>query len=81
MNDVANKCEFLAAQTADHEANWSLGTFGAIAEFAPTSLALNLSPNPYAVRMCTISRPAMCSNSSPQRCGDRPDADPSSETG
>ena len=33
MNDVANKCEFLAAQMADHEANWSLGTFGAIAEF------------------------------------------------
>ena len=33
MNDLANKCEFLAAQMADHEANWSLGTFGAIAEF------------------------------------------------
>ena len=33
VNDAANKREFLAAQMADHEANWSLGTFGAIAEF------------------------------------------------
>jgi hypothetical protein len=33
VNDAANKCEFLAAQMADHETNWSLGTFGAIAEF------------------------------------------------
>lgn len=33
MSDAANKLEFLAAQIADHEANWSLGTFGAIAEF------------------------------------------------
>lgn len=33
MSDVANKVEFLAARMADHETNWSLGTFGAIAEF------------------------------------------------
>ena len=33
MSAAANKFEFLAAQMADHEANWSLGTFGAIAEF------------------------------------------------
>ena len=33
MNALANMCEFLAVQMADHEANWSLGTFGAIAEF------------------------------------------------
>ena len=33
MSAAANKLEFLAAQMADHEANWSLGTFGAIAEF------------------------------------------------
>ena len=33
MSAAANKLEFLAAQMADHETNWSLGTFGAIAEF------------------------------------------------
>ena len=33
MSAAANKFELLAAQMADHEANWSLGTFGAIAEF------------------------------------------------
>jgi hypothetical protein len=33
VSAAANKFEFLAAQMADHEANWSLGTFGAIAEF------------------------------------------------
>jgi hypothetical protein len=33
VNALANMCEFLAVQMADHEANWSLGTFGAIAEF------------------------------------------------
>jgi len=33
VSAAANKLEFLAAQMADHEANWSLGTFGAIAEF------------------------------------------------
>ena len=32
MNDAANN--FLVAQMADPEASWSLGTFGAIAEFA-----------------------------------------------
>ena len=34
MIDPASNLEFLAAQMADHEASWSLGTFGAIAEFA-----------------------------------------------
>ena len=34
MNDAARHIELLAAQMADHEASWSLGTFGAIAEFA-----------------------------------------------
>jgi Family of unknown function (DUF6925) len=34
MNDPANNFEFLAAQMADPSTNWSLGTFGAIAEFA-----------------------------------------------
>jgi hypothetical protein len=33
VSDAANKFEFLAAQMADHQTNWSLGTFGAIAEF------------------------------------------------
>ncbi len=32
MNAPANKSRFLPPQMADHEANWSLGTFGAIAE-------------------------------------------------
>ena len=34
MNDVPSNFEFLAAQMADPRTNWSLGTFGAIAEFA-----------------------------------------------
>jgi hypothetical protein len=34
VNEVASHLAFLAAQMADHETNWSLGTFGAIAEFA-----------------------------------------------
>jgi hypothetical protein len=34
VNDPASHIELLAAQMADHEAGWSLGTFGAIAEFA-----------------------------------------------
>ena len=34
MNDVPSNFEFLAAQMADPGTNWSLGTFGAIAEFA-----------------------------------------------
>ena len=34
MNDVPSTFEFLAAQMADPRTNWSLGTFGAIAEFA-----------------------------------------------
>jgi hypothetical protein len=34
VNDPASDLEFLAAQMADPEASWSLGTFGAIAEFA-----------------------------------------------
>jgi hypothetical protein len=34
VNDVAGNFEFLAAQMSDHETNWSMGTFGAIAEFA-----------------------------------------------
>jgi Family of unknown function (DUF6925) len=34
MNDAANNFEFLAAQMADPRTSWSLGTFGAIAEFA-----------------------------------------------
>ena len=33
MSDAASKFALLAAQMADHETNWSLGTFGAIAEF------------------------------------------------
>jgi hypothetical protein len=34
VNDAANNFEFLAAQMADPGTSWSLGTFGAIAEFA-----------------------------------------------
>jgi hypothetical protein len=34
VNDPAGHIELLAAQMADPEASWSLGTFGAIAEFA-----------------------------------------------
>jgi hypothetical protein len=34
VNDATSPIELLAAQMADHEASWSLGTFGAIAEFA-----------------------------------------------
>jgi hypothetical protein len=34
VNDVPSNFEFLAAQMADPRANWSLGTFGEIAEFA-----------------------------------------------
>jgi Family of unknown function (DUF6925) len=34
VNDAASNFEFLAAQMADPWTNWSLGTFGAIAEFA-----------------------------------------------
>jgi Family of unknown function (DUF6925) len=34
VNDPASRIELLAAQMADPEASWSLGTFGAIAEFA-----------------------------------------------
>jgi hypothetical protein len=34
VSDVASHLELLAAQMADHETHWSLGTFGAIAEFA-----------------------------------------------
>jgi hypothetical protein len=34
MSDSATNFEFLAAQMADPWTNWSLGTFGAIAEFA-----------------------------------------------
>jgi hypothetical protein len=34
VNDVAGNFEFLDAQMSDHETNWSMGTFGAIAEFA-----------------------------------------------
>ncbi len=34
MSDAADPIELLAAQMADHETSWSLGTFGAIAEFA-----------------------------------------------
>jgi hypothetical protein len=34
VNDAVNYIELLAAQMADPEASWSLGTFGAIAEFA-----------------------------------------------
>jgi hypothetical protein len=34
VNDAASHIELLATQIADHEASWSLGTFGAIAEFA-----------------------------------------------
>jgi hypothetical protein len=33
VNDVAGNFEFLAAQMSDHETHWSMGTFGAIAEF------------------------------------------------
>jgi Family of unknown function (DUF6925) len=34
VNDAASHIELLAEQMADPEASWSLGTFGAIAEFA-----------------------------------------------
>jgi Family of unknown function (DUF6925) len=34
VSDVASHFELLASQMADHETQWSLGTFGAIAEFA-----------------------------------------------
>jgi len=34
VNDATTHIELLAAQMADHETGWSLGTFGAIAEFA-----------------------------------------------
>jgi hypothetical protein len=34
VNDVPSNFEFLAAQMVDPRTNWSLGTFGAIAEFA-----------------------------------------------
>lgn len=34
MSDAATNLEFLTIQMAEHETNWSLGTFGAIAEFA-----------------------------------------------
>ena len=34
MSDAANIFAFLADQLADHDTTWSLGTFGAIAEFA-----------------------------------------------
>jgi hypothetical protein len=34
VNDAVSNFEFLAAQMADPRTNWSLGTFGAIAEFA-----------------------------------------------
>jgi Family of unknown function (DUF6925) len=34
VNEAASPIELLAAQMADPEASWSLGTFGAIAEFA-----------------------------------------------
>ncbi len=33
MSNAGNNFAFLADQMADHETNWSLGTFGAIAEF------------------------------------------------
>jgi hypothetical protein len=33
VSEAVNAFEFLASQIADHEAGWSLGTFGAIAEF------------------------------------------------
>jgi hypothetical protein len=33
VSEAENAFEFLASQMADHEAGWSLGTFGAIAEF------------------------------------------------
>src|SRR5262245_18344201 len=34
VSDVASHLELLAVQMADHETQWSLGTFAAIAEFA-----------------------------------------------
>ena len=34
MSDVTQDIDLLARQICDHETNWSLGTFGAIAEFA-----------------------------------------------
>jgi uncharacterized protein DUF6925 len=34
VRDLASHFQLLAAQMADHETQWSLGTFGAIAEFA-----------------------------------------------
>jgi hypothetical protein len=33
MTELANALPFLATQLADHETHWSLGTFGALAEF------------------------------------------------
>src|SRR5262245_4982281 len=46
MSLAASDFEFLAGQLANHETNWSLGTFGAIAEFTrsadePTALSLD----------------------------------------
>src|SRR3982074_2375926 len=34
MSDVTQDIDLLTSQICDHETNWSLGTFGAIAEFA-----------------------------------------------
>jgi hypothetical protein len=34
MSDVTQDIDLLTRQICDHETNWSLGTFGAIAEFA-----------------------------------------------
>ena len=42
MNDAANNFEFLAAQMADPHTSWSLGTFGAIAEFVRDAETLEM---------------------------------------
>jgi hypothetical protein len=34
VSDVTQDIDLLTRQICDHETNWSLGTFGAIAEFA-----------------------------------------------
>src|SRR5262245_27816241 len=46
MSRITSDFEFLAGQLADPESNWSLGTFGAIAEYTrradePTDLSMD----------------------------------------
>jgi len=43
VSDAASHFELLAAQMADPEASWSLGTLGAIAESTATSRPISLA--------------------------------------